>query len=230
MKPQTLRDKILKFRRKFKFLPISKFRKFYREFKDREFTLLDIGCGNHSASLAKNWFPKCRYYGLDHGIYNNDKYDFDLMETFYDVDLSSSAMEEIPDELFDVIILNHVIEHLPNGLNVLKEVTGKLKPGGKLYVEFPSVKSLSLPNMKGTLNFCDDNTHVRLYDLREVANVLLAHDMRIIRGGTRREWWKILLFPLLALHMVVQGRPAGAFQDIMGFAEYVYAEKKVRNC
>jgi hypothetical protein len=43
-------------------------------------------------------------------------------------------------------------------------VSRKLKPGGLIYVEIPSIHLLVLPSMQGTLNFCDDETHICLYD------------------------------------------------------------------
>ena len=70
---------------------------------------------------------------------------------------------------------------------LLAALTAKLKPGGSIFVEYPSVRSLSLPSMPGTLNFCDDHSHVRVYDLKEVANVLLANGMLITKAGTRRD-------------------------------------------
>ena len=48
-----------------------------------------------------------------------------------------------------------------------------LKPDGCIYIEFPSVRSLNLPSMRGALNFCDDKTHLRIYSIQEVANILL---------------------------------------------------------
>lgn len=38
---------------------------FYPKFAQREFRLLDVGCGDHSASITKRYFPQCRYFGID---------------------------------------------------------------------------------------------------------------------------------------------------------------------
>ncbi|MDD4870769.1 MAG: class I SAM-dependent methyltransferase [Kiritimatiellae bacterium] len=203
-----------------------KFRWFYRDLYGREFTLLDVGCGNHSASLAKTWFPKCRYHGVDKGIYANSEEDFKLMEKFYELDLSNTSLKSLPDNFYDVVIANHIIEHLSNGLDLLREITGKIKPGGVIYVEFPSVRSMSFPSMKGTLNFCDDDTHVRVYDLKEVANVLLVNNFKVIRAGTRRTWWKFAALPLYLVYVIFDRKLLALLWEILGFAEYVYAVKK----
>lgn len=209
-------------KRQFGLIP-PKFRRFARELRGHRFRLLDVGCGNHSVRQAKLWFPECEYYGVDQGVYNNDEEDFAMMESFFQLDLEHDELDAIPDEFFDVIVMNHVIEHLWQGDRVLPRVVRKLRPGGRLYVEFPAERSLSFPRMRGTLNFCDDLTHVRVYDIKEVANILLENGLRITRAGVRRDWRRMLLFPALLVRGVLRGAPAGAFWDIMGFAEFVYA-------
>ena len=79
--------------------------------------------------------------------------------------------------------------------------------------------------MKGTLQFCDDTTHVRIYDLKEVSNILLDNDCRILRGGTRRDLIRILFSPLFLARGLLTGRPGSTFWDLLGFAEYVLARK-----
>ncbi len=206
-----------------------KYKNFYAEYSNSKFTLLDVGCGNHSPSKTKKWFPKCEYYGIDNGVYSNDEKDFNAMKKFFEIDLIEDVgkLAKIPNEFFDVVILAHVIEHLPNGLDIISIITDKLKPGGSIYLEFPSVKSLSLPSMDGTLHFCDDPTHVRLYEISEVSNLLLLRKFKIIRAGTRRDIGGIVLIPLGIIYSlwVFRKIKAAVFWDITGFASYVYAKK-----
>lgn len=201
----------------------TKFRLFAHKVGHKKFRLLDVGCGNHSVRQAKRWFPNCEYYGIDHGTYNNDSEDFQLMTEFFDLDLTVDTLGTVNDKYFDVIIVNHVIEHLSNGEHLLSRLPKKLRPGGRIYIEFPGARSLSLPSMSGTLNFCDDPTHIRVYDVKEVANILLANGCRIIKGGVRRDWSRIILFPVLLARGIFKNNIAGSFWDITGFAEYVYA-------
>ncbi|MBV8360378.1 MAG: class I SAM-dependent methyltransferase [Deltaproteobacteria bacterium] len=203
-------------------------RYFYPRFKGESFALLDIGCGNHSASITKKWFPRCRYSGVDREMYNIDETDLRSADHFFLLDLDRSNLEEIPDGHFDAILASHVIEHLHSGLKVLQIlVSRKLKPGGLIYVEFPSIRSLALPNMPGTLNFCDDETHIRLYDVKDVANALLDNGMRIIRAGRRRCIDRILLMPIKILRETVRRHElrGGWFWDLLGFADFVFAQK-----
>jgi hypothetical protein len=98
-----------------------------------------------------------------------------------------------------------------------------------MYVEFPSVRSLAFPNMAGTLNFCDDETHVRLYDVKDVANTLLDSSLKIIRAGRRRCLDLILLLPIKVSRATVRRNTlfGGLFWDLLGFADFVFVQEPV---
>ena len=193
------------------------------------FHLLDIGAGNHSASLTKKLFPNCKYYGLDlDKHYNNNKDDFRCMEAFYEMNLDEQQFDSIPNNHFDVLLLNHVIEHLQDGEAVIKGLIPKLKKGGMIYVEYPGFRSTQLPRMEGTLNFFDDDTHVHIHSTRSIMNVLMKCNMQIIAGGTRRHLLNILMMPLKIPYTLLRYRKIvpSIFWDALGFAEYVVAIRK----
>ena len=217
------------FRKKFTFLVPVKFKLFYEKFHNVTFNLLDVGCGNHAPSQAKAWFPFCKYYGIDKTRYNNCEDDFSIMEKFYCIDLVIDDLCNIPDNFFDVIILSHVIEHLPNGLDVVKKLTEKLVAGGCIYIEFPSVRSLNLPSVKnGILNFYDDPSHVKVYEVGEITDILIARDCRILKAGVRRDKAGIILLPFILLIKRLKGENLTGLGlwDLFGFAEFIFAEKK----
>lgn len=203
-----------------------KFKYLWRTFGDDPFRLLDVGVGNHSASRTKKCFPNCEYYGVDSSRdYNNDDVDFALMREFWEMDVSRLRFEAIPSDFFDALVMNHVIEHLPNGDRVLAGLIPKLKRGGVVYIEYPGFRSVRLPSMPGTLNFFDDPTHCRIYSLPELYNILLDNGCRPIAGGTRREWLRVLLTPaFLVFRRITEGRfLACDVWDLLGFAEFVFA-------
>lgn len=194
-----------------------------QRFRRKEFTLLDVGCGDRSPEIVRNRFPHCNYYGIDKCLINpkenSDK------NAFFQIDLENDSLQALPDAFFDAIIISHVIEHLSNGLTVIERLVPKLAKGGIIYIEFPSVKSLNFPSMHGTLNFCDDVTHKKLYDIKEIANILLSKNLKIVRAGTRRDILRIGVSPLLYFYCRMRRIPyAGAFWDILGFAEFVLAQ------
>ncbi len=192
--------------------------------------VLDVGCGNRSPSITTSLFPFIEYFGLDKQEYNLTNEDKKILENrFFNIDLENLFELDnlLPDNYFDFIIMNHVIEHTVNGLDILEILAKKLKVGGGIYIEFPGVRSLSFPSMTGTLNFCDDPTHVRLYDIREIANVLINSGFKIVKGGTRRNFLGIILIPLIAIYQLLKFNKimGGTFWDLLGFAEYIYAIK-----
>ncbi len=207
----------------------AKYRFLNKLFKKGEFVLLDIGAGNHSASKTKKWFPNCEYHGLDlNKNYNNDENDFKQMKSFYELNLEELNLASVPNSHFDFIMMAHVVEHLKNGDEVLVKLLDKLKPGGYLYVEYPGIKSTQLPRMKGTLNFFDDDTHVRIYTLTELYNLFLNNNTTIIKGGTRRYYPNILMMPIKVVHNLIKyGKILPSiFWDFFGFAEFILIKKK----
>ena len=200
-----------------------------KSFRGKPFTLLDVGAGNHSATRITTLFPNCSYYGVDMSMdYNNNEEDFKRMKGFYELDLTQLDYSSIPDNHFDGIWMAHVIEHLHNGDKVLPLLIRKLKPGGFFYIEYPGAKSKRLPSMRGTLNFHDDPTHVRVYSVPELKAIFNAGECETLSSGTRRNWFYIFALPLRAIISLVQkGYVQGnVFWDIMGFAEYLWVRKK----
>lgn len=208
---------------------IPKFYYLWKFFDNKQFTLLDVGSGNHSASKTKNLFPDCEYHGIDiDRNFNNDERDFEACHSFYEMDLSQLEFGTIPDNYFDFIRMTHVIEHLHNGDKVIECLAPKLKSGGYIYIEYPGARSLTLPSMHGTLNFHDDPTHVRVYSVPELRKLLGKNGFDILSSGTRRSPAFLAAMPLRILGSWVRGRKlqANIFWDLLGFAEYVLARKK----
>ena len=206
----------------------SKFIYLKKSFGERPFKLLDVGVGNHSASKTVALFPACEYYGVDlNKEYNNSDEDFKVMKSFYEMDLTLLDFHVIPNNYFDGIWIVHVIEHLPNGDQVIEKLIEKLKSGGYLYVEYPGIKSTKLPSMYGTLNFYDDLSHVRIYSVEELTVLFQSKGCQVLKGGTRRNIYFMLLAPFRILGSWIRGKKlmGNIFWDLLGFAEYIYVRK-----
>jgi SAM-dependent methyltransferase len=198
--------------------------------KKPEVKILDVGCGNNSPSRTKRHYPECRYYGLDINRHSDvGSENLAVMKQFFEIDLSNTnGLSQVPEKFFDCVLLSHVIEHLENGREVIVSLLNKLVKGGVIYIEFPSHKSVNFPSMKGTLNFYDDPSHVKIYQLEEISTLLSDNGLEIIRAGTRRSLKRILLLPLYALvSLVSHGYIGGSvLWDIFGFANHLIAVKK----
>ena len=196
--------------------------------------ILDIGCGNNSPSITKRWFPGCHYTGADIQRYNLSGEDDEAMNAFYLLGPDGSGYASIPDDSFDFAILNHVLEHMAEPEKTLAAVCSKLKPGGYIWIAFPSLRSLSLPSSEDeTLQFCDDPTHVYLPDIREVANVLLANGVKVMHAGRSREGFFTTLADVTKLlkryaRKMMTGRFSGrGLWYLLGFEDHVLGQRRL---
>ncbi len=212
-----------------KYLVPHSYRHFYKEYKNKSFILLDVGCGSNSASKAKYWFSDVIYHGIDREMYYGENTDSDikLMDKFFIADLDETSLDFLHDNYYDVIIVSHVIEHLLRGEEIVELLQKKVKTGGVIYIEFPNYKSLSLHSRySGTLNFCDDDTHRVIHDPIQISNILLKNNFKV-KSSLRRSNIKVFLSPFLALFFYLTKKPvAPAFWDYYGFATYVFGIKR----
>lgn len=187
--------------------------------------VLDVGCGSLSPVLTRQELEGCFYCGLDRAT----EAPFVTSHTaeYIATDLEADRLGSVAGRRFDAIVLSHVIEHLENGLDIVREAAALLAPGGVIYVEYPSLRSASLPSMPGTLNFWDDPTHKRFYALTDIANAMAEGGVQMREGGRRRHIRRIALAPLAMLALAATGRPlrAGLFWDLLGFADYAVGLK-----
>jgi SAM-dependent methyltransferase len=193
--------------------------------------ILDIGCGNNSPSTTKRWFPGCHYSGVDIQQYNNNETDMSAMDAFYLVGTDGSGYSAIPDSSFDLVILHHVVEHMRAPGPILADICTKLKPGGYIWIAFPSLRSLSLPSGDGTLQFCDDATHIHVPSIREISNVLLEQGVTVLHAGRTRAFVREVLglavLPWALLKKLITGKLSGkGLWYILGFEDHVFGQRK----
>jgi SAM-dependent methyltransferase len=184
--------------------------------------------------VTKHWFPDCDYSGVDIQRYNIDEHDDAAMDSFYLVGADGSGYDSIPNNTYDFVVLHHVIEHMRNPAPVLAGLCRKLKPGGYIWIAFPSLRSLSLPPAtEGTLQFCDDDSHVYLPDIREVSNILLANEVTVLHAGKTRDVVRSLIgiavLPLTLIRRVLTGKlSAMGLWYLLGFEDHVFGRRILR--
>ena len=74
----------------------------------------------------------------------------DFIDEHHGIEVSPTILEEAKRRAasFDVIVMLHVIEHVPDPLVTLKEIYRVLKPGGTLVLETPRYDSLTFKLLK----------------------------------------------------------------------------------
>jgi SAM-dependent methyltransferase len=193
--------------------------------------ILDIGCGNNSPSTTKYWFPGCHYSGADIQQYNNTEQDLAAIDDFYLLGIDGSGYSAIPDSSYDLVILHHVVEHMPDPEPILNILCSKLKPGGYFWIAYPSLRSLSLPPAKGSLHFCDDPTHVYVPDIRYISNILLKNGVKIVHAGRTRAFVRTLMgaviLPWAFLGKLMTGTLSSrGLWYILGFEDHVFGQRR----
>lgn len=166
----------------------------------RNARLLDVGCGNRSASLYKTYRMDLEYVGIDVSDYHIDAMDKELMAE-YRVCSPSRFAEEIRSfsDGFDAVISSHNLEHCDEPGSVLEAMCRVLRPGGRIHLSFPSSASMAFPSREGTLNFHDDPTHKHLISLEETVHQLASRGFRVERQVSRNRGSLGLMFLLGAL-------------------------------
>lgn len=197
--------------------------------------ILDVGCGNNSCTISKQWLPISQYHGLDKEFWHGNEADYKTMDKVFYIDLQNELekLNEVENEFYDVIILSHVIEHIKNGEEAITELITKLKKGGLIYVETPHARTLGYPSALGFFNFNDEPTHVMIYSYYDVARTMLLNDLTVLKAKTRRDWVRIIFFSPVAILLNIlyyipfkQKLYVTGLWDLFGVAFYVIARKK----
>ena len=125
--------------------------------------LLDVGCGDGSfLSLARS----CGWdvIGLDpdpEAATNAAKQGLTVYE-------GGIEYFDGKTELFDVITMCHVIEHVHDPVNVLKICHSLLKPGGQLWLETPNIDSLGHARFQENWRGLETPRHLVLFNRRSL--------------------------------------------------------------
>ncbi len=87
------------------------------------------------------------------------------------------------DNKFDVITLFHVLEHLPNQVDILIELKDKLKKGGKIILEVPSANDilLSIDELHSFKSFTFWHEHLILHTIQSLKKILLKAGFKEIK-------------------------------------------------
>ena len=121
-------------------------------------TLLDVGCGNGE------------FMGRMHSFgWNVSGLDFDPSAASYargqGLDVRYGTIADLPDSVrYDVIVLSHVIEHVSDPVDLLRECGKRLQPGtGRLVISTPNINSLGHASFKDDWRGLEVPRHFILY-------------------------------------------------------------------
>jgi len=130
-----------------------------RRYGQRGSRLLEIGSGlGHLVGQLEDSFET---YGMDlnHWAVKESRAVVDKS------DLQTASAEEIPfaDDTFGVVIIKHIVEHLPNPEKAIAEIGRVTVPGGTLILATPNLDSLLKPWKGERWIGYQDPTHISLH-------------------------------------------------------------------
>jgi SAM-dependent methyltransferase len=130
--------------------------------------LLDVGCGKGSFML------RMREHGwnVEGSEVDADGVEYARSINGLTVHLGNLENINFPDNTFDVVTSNHVIEHVHDPIALIQECLRILKPGGKLVLATPNMDSFGHRYFERNWTHLDPPRHLRLFTqktLRECA-------------------------------------------------------------
>ncbi len=171
-------------------------------FKDK--VVLDVGCGAGGKTLYYASEGPEMVYGLE----IVDYYEKEAKELAEAKGLSDKFQfvvgdaSKIPfeDGHFDTIIMNDAMEHVDEPLKVLKECYRTLKPGGRLYVNFPPYYHPYGAHLSDAIGFpwvhlfFSDKTLIRVYKdlVKDLKDGEKRIDFRISKNEEGQEYFSYL--------------------------------------
>jgi SAM-dependent methyltransferase len=130
-----------------------------RRYGERGGRLLEIGSGlGHLVGQLEDSFDT---YGMDLNHWAVHKSKAIVDET----NLQTASAEEIPfvDGTFGVVIIKHIVEHLPDPEKAIAEIGRVIAPGGTLILSTPNLDSLLKPWKGESWIGYQDPTHISLH-------------------------------------------------------------------
>lgn len=142
--------------------------------------ILDLGVANNSYLECKSVFPRSIYHGLD---YLGIDFTMSAEDSFILCNLESDGALDGMQAVYDLIIVNHVLEHLSQGKKTFSKLCSLLMPHGVLYAEFPSIRTAYKRKIGNSYHFHEDPTHKRFYQLEDLANIAIEAGCQVISCG-----------------------------------------------
>lgn len=105
---------------------------------DRLWDVLDLGTGTAQipVMLCQRW-EACRVLAVDAAVSMLDvaRYNLEIANLTHRVQLAHADAKQLPfrDGMFDVVMSNSILHHIPQPLTVLREAVRVVRPGGWLF-------------------------------------------------------------------------------------------------
>ncbi len=126
-------------------------RSIYRYFKarsvqDQSLTVLDIGAG--SGNIANGLKKYFKDYDVEYNFIELDPHKAqNIINTHRSIKATLVELDSLKQDTYDIVFLNHVLEHVIDAEEFLLKVSKAVKKGGLIYIEVPNRDDKVKPNV-----------------------------------------------------------------------------------
>jgi len=181
----------------------------------REGRVLEVGCG--LGHLINGLVDRYQVYGADINEWALSQARRNVPQGNF-VLLSAEDLGAFPDDVFQILIAKHVVEHLPNPERSIQEMARVLAPGGMLLLATPNLDSPMRARKKEKWIGYKDPTHISLKPPAEWLSLLRRNGLRPRKVFSDGFWDAPYSTWLPArLQKLLYGAPGG-LQAILGWS------------
>jgi SAM-dependent methyltransferase len=147
--------------------------------------VLDIGCGNgnHLAELARQGFTDLT--GCDPFLPEPEL-------KFGPIRILRTSHEDLQAGLFDLVLLSHSLEHMPDQVRAIRALRPLLAPGGVARIEIPVHDCEAFEEYQADWVELDPPRHLHLHTRRSLSALAGSLGFEVVaieEAGIPLEWW-----------------------------------------
>lgn len=176
-------------------------------------TVIDIGCGDGSFAETVKQLTGAEVWGIEYKDEEAQKAK-SILDTVFSGPCEN-FIDELPDNYFDVIYFNDVLEHLVDPYTVLEKVRTKLKPNGVVISSIPNIryynallKLIFAKDWKYERAGVMDHTHLRFFTKKSIIRMYenAGYKIQLHEGINKSSSIRPYLFniPLFFMHLDIR--------------------------
>ena len=181
--------------------------------------LLDVGCGNGQLLV------RMRALGWEVAGVEPDAAACQVAREACGLEVVTGALAaaDLAPEQWDVVTANHVLEHVLDPVAMLQDCARLLRPGGKLVVTTPNIRSLACDHFKSAWLHWDPPRHIHCFGPRALQTCAERAGLeveRVVTGAdlARATWWASRRLRETGLLPGIKIEPEGIMQLAQGAA------------
>lgn len=176
-------------------------------------TILDVGCGAGNVAAALKKRNKAEVWGIEYDPVSGEKAK-DLIDKVYTGD-AMTLVEQLPDNYFELVCFNDVLEHLIDPYQTLERIVPKLKSGGVVFASIPHIRYFRVlleiifkKDFKYVDNGVMDRTHLRFFTKKSIIRMFEEAGYQIIKiqGNNPSKSIRPYILSLLSLGLLSDSR------------------------